>query len=127
MMAPSASHACTPRTKHNLGDESDAGSSSSSSSSSVDAEGDLDDAALLWLENLLPLPLPCSVMPAEFPLPQSMNSRILAVSPGDQRSALLGYVQLHIICIYAAVEARQRVAHANLAVQRHHLLLASAL
>jgi hypothetical protein len=92
MMAPSTAQCSNTGMQGRSGDESDG---SSSSSSSVEGLGDRDEpAALLWLENLLPLPRSCCVLPAQFPLPHTMNSRILTASPDAKCSALLGYVQV---------------------------------
>jgi hypothetical protein len=89
-MAPLAARAAKRRAQLCSGDESDDASASSS-------EGEADQeslAAPLWLDNLLPLPRSCSVIPAVLPLPQSMNSRVLTASPGAECNAVLGYVQV---------------------------------
>ncbi len=91
-MAPSAANCSNTGSQNSSGDESDGGGSS------IEGEGNRDNpAALLWLESLLPLPRTCCVHPAEFPLPPTMNSRILTASPDAKCSALLGYVQVYRI------------------------------
>jgi hypothetical protein len=88
MMAPSAAKCSNTGTQDSSSDESDGGGS-------IDREEDRGEPAdLLWLENLLPLPCSCHVLPAQFPLPSAMNLRILTASPDAACSALLGYVQV---------------------------------
>jgi len=81
-------------------DESGSGSGSGS-----EAEAECDDAAAPeWLDDLLPLPCACCVVPAAFPLPSTMNSRILAASPDVACcSAVLGYVEVVLAACLLAV------------------------
>ena len=90
MMAPPAAHASKQKAKSCSGVESD-GAVSSSSEGEEDAD---NTAAALWLENLLPLPLACSIVSSVLPFPQSMNSRVLTASPTAECNAVLGYVQV---------------------------------
>jgi hypothetical protein len=91
MIAPLAAHASKQKAKSCSGVESDGAVSSSSSEGEEDAD---NTAAALWLENLLPLPLACSIVSSVLPFPQSMNSRVLTASPTAECNAVLGYVQV---------------------------------
>ncbi len=91
MMAPPAAHASKQKAKSCSGVESDGAVSSSSSEGEEDAD---NTAAALWLENLLPLPLACSIVSSVLPFPHTMNSRVLTASPTAECNAVLGYVQV---------------------------------
>ena len=85
-----AAHACRDEDACEGGESDTFGTSSEEESDRESA------AAAAWPEHLLPLPRSCRVLPMLLPLPQFMNSRILAVSleSGCAGYAVLGRVQV---------------------------------